>query len=801
MKFTWNWLCDHLETNHDMQVILDALPMLGLEVESVDNPAERLGAFTVVEILEANPHPDADKLQVCMVNTGSETLQIVCGAPNARAGLKTVLAPVGTYVPGIDITIKAGKIRGQLSNGMLCAATELGFDVQDTGGIMELSADAAVGMSYVEHAELADTVIEIAITPNRGDCLGVRGVARDLAAAGYGTMKPIDFSEEAGSFDSPLSWKIEDNATDVAPLVSGRYFRDVTNGPSPDWMARRLEAIGQRPISALVDITNYVMFDLGRPLHAYDADKVVGDQLIIRRAKAGEELLALNEKTYKLDEDMLVIGDAHGADDIAGVMGGERSSVSETTKNMFLEIAVFDPIAVAMTGRKLQLNSDARFRFERGLDGDSPVSMAGYIARLVQSLCGGELSKVTIAGATGGWERHIAYAPMRVKQLTGVDCPDETQAEILQILGFDIDSTDATNWSVKPPAWRNDIVGAADLVEEIIRIYGYDKLEMTALPRDFVVAKPSYNPAQKRPVILRRVLAAAGMTEAVTFSFLKTEDAKQFGGGDAKLQLANPISADLDCMRPSILPNLLQAAARNVNRGEQNIQLFEVGPVYFGTGPQDQRTACGGILQGDAQSADWLQTARKVDVFDAKAQLISALAAVGVATDNLQVTNDAPDWFHPGRSGRLRLGKTDMGSFGELHPKLLETYDLSAPVAAFEMHIESVPAAKAKGPAKALISLSPFQPIARDFAFILDEAVKAETVVRAVRGAAKPYLTDISIFDLYQGDKMEAGKKSLAFKIILQPQKATFSDAEITSITDAVIAAVTKHCGGQLRGA
>ena len=801
MKFTWNWLCDHLETDHDMQVILDALPMLGLEVESLDDPADRLGAFTIAEIVEANPHPDADKLQVCMVNTGSETLQIVCGAPNARAGLKTVLAPVGAYVPGIDITIKAGKIRGQLSNGMLCAATELGLSEEDTGGIMELDADAAVGTPFIEHVDLSDPVIEIAITPNRGDCLGVRGVARDLAAAGYGKMKPIDLSEEAGSFASPLHWEIADDATEIAPLVSGRYFRGVTNGPSPAWMARRLEAIGQRPISALVDITNYVMFDLGRPLHAYDADKVVGDKLVIRRANSGEELTALNEKSYTLDNEMLVIGDSEGADDIAGVMGGERSSVSETTTNMFLEIAIFDPIAVAMTGRKLQLHSDARFRFERGLDGDSPITMAGHIARLVQSVCGGEISNILIAGEGGSWEREIAFSPARVMQLTGVDCPSDKQADILGILGFEIDQSDKDSWLVKPPAWRNDIVGAADLVEEVIRIYGYDKLEMTALPREFVVAKPSYSPAQKRPVMLRRTLAAAGMTEAVTFSFLKTDDAKMFGGGSEMLQLANPISADLDCMRPSVLPNLLQAAARNVNRGEQNIQLFEVGPVYFGTGPNDQRTACGGIIQGDVQSADWQQSARKNDVFDAKAQLLSALAALGVSTDNLQVTNDAPEWFHPGRSGRLRLGKTDMGAFGELHPRLLQHYDLAAPVSAFEMHVENVPSAKAKGPAKPLLSLSPFQPVARDFAFILDEDVKAETVMRAVRGAAKPYLSDMAIFDLYQGDKMEAGKKSIAFKIILQPQKATFSDADITSISDAVIAAVSKHCGGQLRGA
>ena len=800
MKFTWNWLQDHLHTDHDMHTILDVLPMLGLEVESLDDPKERLGAFKIVEILEAGPHPEADKLQICMVNTGSETLQIVCGAPNARAGLKTVLAPVGTYVPGLDITIKAGKIRGQISNGMLCAATELGFEVEDTGGIMELSSDAPVGDAYIDHAELDDAVIEIAITPNRGDCLGVRGVARDLAAAGYGTMKKIDYSAQAGTFQSPLVWDIADSAKDIAPLVSGRYFRNVKNGASPNWMARRLNAIGQRPISALVDITNYVMFDLGRPLHAYDADKVVGDTLTIRRSKAGETILALNEKTYNCDDEMLIIADADGPDDIAGVMGGERSSVSENTVNMFLEIAVFDPISVAMTGRKLQLNSDARFRFERGLDGESPEKMAGHIARLVHSICGGEMSEIVIAGEGGNWQRAIAFNPSQVKQLTGVDCADDKQAEILDILGFEVDRHQAESWSVKPPAWRNDVVGSADLVEEIIRIYGYDKLEMTPLPRDFVVAKPSYNPLQRRPVMLRRILATRGMTEAVTFSFLKTDDAKLFGGGDDALRLANAISSDLDSMRPSVLPNLLQAAVKNVNRGEQNIRLFEVGPVYFGTAPSDQRTACGGILQGDANAADWQQSARKVDLFDAKAHLLAALEGLGVAVSNLQVTNDAPDWYHPGRSGRLRLGKTDLGAFGELHPKLLQDYDLSGPIAAFEMHIDAVPAPKSKGPAKPLLTLSPFQPVARDFAFILDSDVRAENLLRAVRGAAKPYLTDVSVFDLYDGEKMEAGKKSLAIKVILQPQQATFSEAQITEISGAIIEAVGKHCNGQLRG-
>ena len=804
MKFTFAWLCDHLDTSHNLTEICDALPMLGLEVEELLDPAAGLAPFRVVEITSAEQHPDADRLRVCQVNTGDETVQIVCGAPNARAGLKTIMAPVGSFVPGPEITIKKGNIRGQASYGMLCSPGELNL-ADDSDGITELPQDAPVGAavaSYVSEAGLysLDPVIDIAITPNRGDCLGVRGVARDLAAAGYGTLKPLDLSDEAGSFDSPLSWQIDKTAHAACPLISGRMFEGVQNGASPDWMARRLDAVGQRPISALVDITNYVMIDLGRPLHAYDVDKIAGNTLTVRMAYEGEKILALNEKTYICGPEMLVIGDADGADDLAGIMGGERSGVSDTTTRMFLEIAIFDPISVATTGRKLNINSDARYRFERGLDITSPQTMAGYIARLVMSICGGTASHLVTAGTGVVAPTPIRFSPSLTAALTGVDCPEDRQAEILQILGCIVERS-ADQWQVTPAPWRNDIDGSADLVEEIIRIHGYDKLVMQPLPRLDVVAKPAYSAAQKRPVLLRRHLAGRGLTEAVTFSFLRTEDAVRFGGGGENLHLANPISADLNCMRPSLLPNLLSAAARNLNRGTQNIALFELGPIYLSPDETGQRTSCALLRQGEAQTADWQQPARLLDIFDIKQDLLSCLSALGVSVDNLQVTRDAPDYMHPGRSASLRLGKEMVGMFGELHPQVLADYDIKGPVIVCEFWLDNIPKARSKGPAKPLLSLSALQPVMRDFAFIVEADLPAIELVSSVRRAVRDSVTDVRIFDVYQGQGIEDGKKSVALGVTLQPQAHSFTEADLTEISDKIIATVAKNCDGVLRGA
>ena len=804
MKFTFAWLRDHLETNHSLGEICKALPMLGLEVEEMHDPAASLEPFRVVEILSVDQHPDADRLRVCQVDTGEGALQIVCGAPNARVGLKTIMAPVGSFVPGPEITIKKGSIRGQESNGMLCSPGELNL-ADDTDGIIELPADATVGatlVSYVVDAGLKDLdpVIDIAITPNRGDCLSVRGVARDLAAAGYGTLKTLDLSDEAGSFDSEVIWHIDETAETACPLISGRMFEGVRNGSSPEWMARRLDAVGQRPISALVDITNYVMIDLGRPLHAYDADKIVGDTLTVRMAHEGEEILALNEKTYCCDSEMLVIGDQEGGDDLAGIMGGERTGISDNTKRMFLEIAIFDPVSVATTGRKLNINSDARYRFERGLDVTSPQTMAGYITRLVLSVCGGSASHLVLAGKGFEPRPPIEFLFSRTATLTGIKCPEDRQVEILEILGCHIEKT-GKMCHVTPAPWRNDIVGSADLVEEIIRIHGYDKLIMEALPREEVIAKPAYSAAQKRPVLLRRHLSCSGLIEAVTFSFLKAEDAMRFGGGSQALHLANPISADLNCMRPSLLPNLLHAASRNLNRGIRNIALFEVGPVFLSPDETGQRTSCALLRQGDAQIADWQQQSRELDIFDIKRDLLSCLSLLGMSTDNLQIACEAPDYMHPGRSACFKLGKVSVGMFGELHPQILADYDIKAPVVVGEFWLDDVPQPRSKGPARPLLGLSALQPVNRDFAFVVDADLPSIELISSVRGAARDTVTDVRIFDIYQGQGIADGKKSVALAVTLQPQNNSFTEDDLTKISANITSTVLKNCGGVLRGA
>jgi phenylalanyl-tRNA synthetase beta chain len=799
MKFTRDWLYDHLDTARPLEEILEALPMLGLEVESFDDPAQRLASFTIAEVISAEQHPDADRLRVCMVNTGSgDPVQVVCGAPNARAGMKGVFAPVGAWVPGIELELKAGSIRGQDSNGMLCSEREMMIS-DEHDGIIELAADAPLGESFAGFAGLDDPVIEIAITPNRADCLGVRGVARDLAAAGYGTLKPLDTSAHDGGFDSPVRWRLDlEGAGHLCPLITGIAFRGVTNGPSPDWMARRLTAIGQRPISALVDITNYVMFDLGRPLHAYDTAKIHGDELIVRQADGGEPFAALNEKTYEMQPGMITIGDAEGVDDLAGVMGGERTGVSETTTEMFLEIAVFDPISVATTGRKLNLNSDARYRFERGLDSEGPNWTAGHLARMVTSICGGEASMPVTAGPGVDWQRSIFLASGKVEALTGMIVEAGEQQRILEALGFTV-SAATGGCDVAPPPWRGDIDGAADLVEEIARIRGFDHLPMAHLPRDEVVAKPSLSPAQARLFRLRRALAGRGLMEAVTFSFLGEADAMRFGGGGAALTLVNPISADLSVMRPSILPNLLAATARNQDRGESDAAMFEVGPVFLGDAPEDQRTAASGLRHGGTAPREWHGAKREVDVFDARADAEAALSALGIKLAGVQVRTGGPDWFHPGRCGQLVQGRTTLASFGEVHPSVADACGLRGRAVGFEIHVDDVPMPKSKGPARHLLSLSVYQPVTRDFAFIVDTQITAGDLMKAVKSGAGPLMTNMRVFDLYEGTNIGEGKKSIAVTITLTPTRATLTEAEIESISAEIVKIAGKNCGAELR--
>jgi len=800
MKFTLSWLKEHLDTTASLGEITDRLTMLGLELEGVEDRAAAFAPFRIAHVVEAVPHPNADRLRVCKVDAGDGiVVQVVCGAPNARTGMKGVFAPAGTRIPGTGVDLKKGVIRGEESNGMLLSERELGLS-DDHDGIIDLPADAPVGARWADWAGLDDPIVDVAITPNRADCLGVRGIARDLAAAGIGTLKPLDTAPVPGTYDSPLNWRIDlpKGRESLAPIVVGRHFRGVRNGASPKWMQDRLRAVGLRPISALVDITNYVMLDLGRPLHAYDPAKVTGD-LVIRLAKPGESYRALNGRDYAFDPEMLVIGDDHGADDLAGVMGGERSGVSETTTDMFLEVAVFDPVSVAATGRKLGVQSDARYRFERGLDQTSPFWGAEVATRLVLEICGGEASRLVVAGSEPDWRRAIALRHSRIRGLCGVDVPEAEARRILGALGFEVSGAGEA-LVVTPPPWRGDIDGEADLVEEIVRVNGYDAIAPVSMERDATVPAPALTPEQNRRRLAKRALAGRGMMEAVTFSFLSARQAALFGGVGAERTLVNPISADLDVMRPSLLPNLLAAAARNANQGYPDLALFEVGPEYRGDRPEDQAWIAAGLRHGRSGRRDPRKADRPVDVFDVKADAIELLEALEAPTGNLQVVTDTPAWYHPGRSGALTLGPTVLARFGELHPRLLEAFDLKGPAVVFEVMLDAVPMPKRKGPQRPLLERLPFQPVVRDFAFVVDEAVPAEKVARAAAGADKALIDAVHVFDEYRGAGLPAEAKSIAIEVTLQPRTATLTDEQIEAVGQKIVAAVAKHTGGALRG-
>lgn len=798
MKFTLNWLKDHLDTEASLQEITDKLSMIGLEVEGVEDRAAALKPFTVATVKEARQHPNADRLRVCIVDTGSEEVQVVCGAPNARTGMKGVFAPVGSYVPGIDLTLKAGKIRGEESNGMLVSEREMGLS-DEHEGIIDLPEDTPLGTPFAEVAGLNDPVIEIAITPNRGDCLGVRGTARDLVAAGLGSLKPLDTAPRQGSFESPIKWRrdLPDDRQDACPFVAGRYFRGVKNGSSPKWLQDRLRAIGLRPISALVDITNYVTYDLGRPLHVFDADKVKGD-VVMRFAEAGAEILALDGNTYTLDDEMVAIHDDNGPEGIGGVMGGAPSGCQEDTTNVFLEVALFDPDMVAKTGRKLGIHSDARFRFERGLDPQSGVWGVEVATRLILELCGGEASEVVTAGEIPPETRRVSLRPARVAELGGMTVDAARQAEILERLGFDVEQGEA-RIDVVPPSWRPDVESEACLVEEVMRIHGYDDIPEVDLPRDSYLPRGVLTVAQRRVSKSRTALAWRGMMEGVTFSFVSRREAELFGGGAEALTLANPISADLDVMRPTPLANLAAAAVRNADRGYGDLALFEVGPQYFDDTPKGQLTVAVGLRSGSCQPRHWAGGAQPVDSFDAKGDAEAVLLACEAPVENLQVSRDAPAWYHPGRSGVLRLGPNVLAQFGELHPRVLRALDLKGPAVAFEVFLDRIPKPRAGKQKRSLLELSAFQPVSRDFAFLVDEAVPAEKVIRAARGADKALISEVSLFDVYQGKGVEPGKKSLAIAVTLQPREATMTDQEIEAVAAKVIAQVVAATGGILR--
>ena len=782
MKFPLSWLKDHLDTSADAATIAETLTRIGLEVEGVDNPSEALRPFTVARVLTAERHPQADKLQVLTVDTGSgEALQVVCGAPNARAGLVGVFGGPGTYVPGSDFTLKKAAIRGVESNGMMCSARELQLG-EDHDGIIELPADAPVGASFADYAGLDDPVFDVAITPNRQDCMGVRGIARDLAAAGLGTLKPLEVPSIEGSFDNPVEIRVED--PDGCPAFYGRTVRGVTNGPSPEWMQRRLKAAGQRPISALVDITNYVMIDLGRPGHAYDLKELEG-AVVARHAKAGEKVLALNEKEYVLDAGMTVIADDRSVLGIGGIMGGEHSGVSDATSDVLLEIAYFTPENVARLGQKLQLTSDARSRFERGVDPAFLEDGLAILTGLILDICGGEASKATRAGQPPVEEKRVRFDPARTLSLGGIDVPRAEQVAILERLGFRVEADEAV-----APSWRRDIDGPADLVEEVTRIVGYDAIPSMPLPRPDGVAHPTATRSQKVERRVRRAAASRGLDEAVTWSFISEEEAALFG--EAPHRLANPISEEMKVMRPSMIPGLAAATRRNIDRGASSVRLFEVGRRYRA---DNERPTVGLMLAGDSRARSWQAgKASGFDAFDAKAEATALLEAAGAPVANLQLTMGAGDIWHPGRSATLGLGKNVLAAFGELHPRIAKALDVPAGTVAAEIYLDAIPAPRSAERARAAFAPPALQSVKRDFAFIVPSDLAADALVRAIRGVDKQVITDVRIFDRYEGGT----GLSLAVEVTLQPGEKSFTDAEIGEVSKKIVASAEK-LGATLR--
>jgi phenylalanyl-tRNA synthetase beta chain len=791
MKFTLSWLHEHLDTDATLTEITDTLTRIGLELESVENPGAKLAAFRVAKVLTAERHPQADKLQVLSVDAGDGPMQVVCGAPNARAGLVGVFGMPGATVPSNGMVLKVAEIRGVVSNGMMCSTRELELG-DDHDGIIELPADAPIGTPYPDYASLNDPVIDVAITPNTQDCMGVRGIARDLAAAGLGRLKPLVVPGTAqtpapvtGEGEGPAI-RIEDTAG--CPAFYGQSVSGVANGTAPEWMARRLKAIGQKPISTLVDITNYVSFDLGRPLHVYDRAHLAGG-LVARKARTAEQLLALNGKTYTLDETMTVIADESGALGIAGIIGGESSGCSAATTDVVIECAYFDPESIARTGQKLSVTSDARQRFERGVDPAFVEDGLAIATALVVSLCGGSPSGITRAGEPPVPATVIKYDPARAETLGGLVVAPERQQAILESLGFTV----TADWHVGVPSWRRDVEGVPDLVEEVIRIEGIDHVPPVPLPRIPGVATPTATPEQKVERRVRRAAAARGLNEAVTWSFLSEAEAAPFGGG--AWSLANPISEDLKIMRPSLLPGLLSAAARNLKRGADGVRLFELGRRYLADA---ERATLGVVLAGEQRARGWQGgKAQPFDAFDAKAEAIALLAAAGAPVDNLQIFGEAGEHWHPGQSGTLRLGpKTVLAAFGIVHPLTARAFDLDGPVAAVELFLDAIPAKRGgAGFMRPAYAPPALQPVRRDFAFTVPAGLAADALVRAVKGADKASITAARLFDVFERE----GTRSVAIEVTLQPGDKSFTDEALKAIADKVVAAAAKQ-GAVLRG-
>ena len=804
MKFTLSWLKEHLDTDASLDDIVQKLTMIGLEVESVEDKAKQLAPYVIAKVVEAKQHPNADRLRVCMVDTGDgKPIQVVCGAPNARTGMTGVFVPPGAFVPGKGITLQVGTIRGVESRGMLVSEAELQIS-DDHDGIIELPDDAPLGASFAKYKGLDDAVIDINLTPNRPDCTGVNGVARDLAAADMGAFKERAPKIVKGESPCPVAVKLDFGQTrPLCPAYALRLVRDVKNGPSPEWLQKRLKAIGLRPINALVDITNFITHDRGRPLHVFDAKKVKGN-LTVRRANNGEQLLALDGKTYTLDQTMCVIADDHGPESLAGIMGGEASGCDENTTDVLIESALWDPINIAQTGRKLSINSDARYRFERGVDPNFMTPGLELATQMVMELCGGTPSKVTVAGKAEAPEKIVDFPTSELKRLAGLDLGLIEMRRVLTKLGFFVAGQDA-RVKVAAPSWRPDIEGKADIVEEIVRIVGVDRIPSTPFERGDAPRKPVLTIAQVRTRKAKRALAGRGLTEAVTWSFISKPQAELFGGGAKELALANPIAAELSDMRPSLIPGLVTAAQKNADRGFPDAALFEVGQIFKGDKPEDQFMAATGVRRALAKSGGpgrhWSSKAADVDAFDAKADVLAVLAAAGAPAQAMQVVPGGPAWFHPGRSGTIQIGPQNiLGHFGELHPLALEALNAEGQFVAFEVILERIPEGEAKATrAKAVLELSQFQPVTRDFAFVVDRAVKAADIQRAAQNVDRKLIAGVSVFDVYEGQGIETGKKSVAIAVTIQPREKTMTDQEIDALAAKIVAEVSKRTGGVLR--
>ena len=797
MKFSASWLKEHLATGADAATLAGAATNIGLEVERVDDKAARLAGFTVARVISAEPHPNAGRLRVCQVDTGRGIVQVVCGAPNARAGLTGVFAPPGSYIPGLDLSLKVATIRGVQSHGMLCSERELELSAEHDG-IIELAERHATGTPAALALGLDDAIFDVAITPNRGDCTSVHGIARDLAAAGVGVLKHSPPPGVAAAFRSPIGISLELPAgMEIAcPIFAGRIIRGAQNRPSPEWLQKRLMLAGLRPISAIVDVTNYIAHGWGRPLHAFDAATLKGN-MRARLAHDGETFLALDGRSYRLDSEMVVIADEAVARGIAGVMGGADSACSEATTTIFLESALFDPIRTARTGRVLGIVSDARYRFERGVDPEFVVPGLELASSLILELCGGEASEITVAGRVPDWRHTIPFEPSEVKRLGGVDLQNESVTGILRKLGFEIQGTGPLQ--VMPPSWRSDVHEMADLVEEIIRIHGLEKVPSTPMSRPYAIARPVVTESQKRAGLVRRALAARGFAEGVHYSFIPRRDAGLFGGGDQAREVENPISSDLDSMRPSLIPSLLAAAARNQARGIAQIRLFELGAQFESGHPGAQSSMAAGIRAGEPRR-HWTKISIRPDVFAAKADAMAALEAVWPGAHSALVKAGAAGWYHPGRSGTIATGARPLAYFGELHPRIGLAFDLKGPISGFEIFLDAIPGARLR-PSKARpkLDVADLMPVERDFAFVVDNNVTADQVVKAARGAERKLVESVELFDVYEGKTVPDGKKSLAIAVTIQPLERTLTDLEIEEVAQKIVSAVGKATGGALR--